>query len=951
MVESHELGIKGTLDIDDIIEGLKGLIDLIGEIPGEVSTNLNVGGLDELNAEAKETELTVQQIGEAAANSNVSLDGVNQSLSEAAESLGGFNADVWRDISTESGAASESIQGAGIATDGFNTELSGIDVNAFNAISTGAQDASSDLSAVGDSASSASIDFQSIVEAASNASGGLGLLNQTVSETSNETTNASNETSGLASALGLVEGAASALIGLAVAEWLSNAIQLAGAFSDSSLRMAVALGESGTEAANVQSEWSGAITEMTSETERGITSVKSFITNMALAGVESQNLVISSFYAVSGAAFEAGVSVDSLGATFAGVVQYPTRLAMALKTMKINSEDVFNATGMSVTELTAKFKELSPTARAEMLETIINFKYGQNAVEAYKISYEHLTDALGRAYTAISRIIGSFILPIAIPAIEVMTGALEWFADGLKSLDPTVQGIIGVLTLLVGGFTAVVLIVKPLWALILPLIESLLGLESGAGAAAVAAELFGVSLGPLGWSILAILAIIGAAITIWSLWSDEIIRFKDALMSGDWGSAITMIGDSFNYIGPMVWNALVGLGQYIWNFFAGLPAMLGNAESAYLDFGLKMVDWIINGLESAADALIIIMTKMLQDTGEGAVEGAAAAGESTGNAMVDGFGAWLETNWPKIKEILTRLFMELIPLLIEVLLLIMAIVGGTLFDMAVQAGTQFILGWVQWLAQLPVVTLALFVSFFTTMLWWALQVPIYAAMAGSQLLWGFISYVSQLPGIAWGYFLAFLNYLGQLPGIAYSYAASTGSSIVSAIGSYLSSLPGHMYSWGMNALSSFINGIIDSIPGLRSALDTVRSLFPNSPPKEGPLSKITYTTMYDWLSGIMGAGMDAVATFDLSKINTSLPDISGASFPGVVTTSDSSSKQEIEVTVKEEHTFRFEDVPENVDTEGMEAMFREYLKSREGKTVLDEIYGEIFFENKRSNGG
>ena len=119
----------------------------------------------------------------------------------------------------------------------------------------------------------------------------------------------------------------------------------------------------------------------------------------------------------------------------------------------------------------------------------------------------------------------------------------------------------------------------------------------------------------------------------------------------------------------------------------------------------------------------------------------------------------------------------------------------------------------------------------------------YGIQAASGLLNNFIAYISLLPGTAWSYFLTFLSYLASLPGSAAGYAASVGSTIVSTIANYLTSLPGQMYSWGMNALQRFVNGIIDTIPGLRSALNTVSSLFPHSPPKEGPLATIKNENM------------------------------------------------------------------------------------------------------------
>ena len=143
--------------------------------------------------------------------------------------------------------------------------------------------------------------------------------------------------------------------------------------------------------------------------------------------------------------------------------------------------------------------------------------------------------------------------------------------------------------------------------------------------------------------------------------------------------------------------------------------------------------------------------------------------------------------------------------------------------------------------------------------------------AGKGILDGFIQWLSQLPGRAWTLFMQFLGYLSQLPGMAYNRAARVGSSIVQAIRGYLTSLPGQMYNWGKQAIGRFTNAIIDSIPGLRGALDMVSSLFPKSPPKEGPLSEVTEDGMHSWMNSILDAGREVISEFSLDGMGLDLP--------------------------------------------------------------------------------
>lgn len=107
---------------------------------------------------------------------------------------------------------------------------------------------------------------------------------------------------------------------------------------------------------------------------------------------------------------------------------------------------------------------------------------------------------------------------------------------------------------------------------------------------------------------------------------------------------------------------------------------------------------------------------------------------------------------------------------------------------------------------------------------------------------------------------------------------------------WASDLPGNMYTWGQNAFNSFVNGIIDGIPGLKNALNLVKQLFPQSPPKEGPLADITEEGMSSWMGDIVNAGMNVISDFDLS--NLVLPSPNPSSY-----VTNSSNKSEVNLYV------------------------------------------------------
>lgn len=143
----------------------------------------------------------------------------------------------------------------------------------------------------------------------------------------------------------------------------------------------------------------------------------------------------------------------------------------------------------------------------------------------------------------------------------------------------------------------------------------------------------------------------------------------------------------------------------------------------------------------------------------------------------------------------------------------------------------------------------------------------------SGIMW-FLGLIPRLPLLIALYLAAAALQFILFAGHAATNAINAGSRIISAIQSTLASLPGHMYTWGMNALQQFINGIINTIPGLSSALSIISGLFPHSPPKNGPLATITAANMYSWMAGIAAAGMSGFSSFSLNGINTTYPSIS-----------------------------------------------------------------------------
>lgn len=514
-----------------------------------------------------------------------------------------------------------------------------------------------------------------------------------------------------------------------------EAVPAAGEFADSWSRLGEAVGMGGMAMEDVEASWGDAINTMKEETGRSAGIIREHIIQMGLAGITSKDLVIDSFRGISGAAFVTGQDIATIDNAFKRMVTTGVLARRQLVQLGITDNDVMKATGMTLDQVTEKFKTMDANGRVALLNQILLAKYGETANEAYKNSWQHVGDAMGAAWKGLEIAIGQFILPIAIPVMNALTAAVNGLAWALN----TVRGYFDSLNISLGT------VFKTLGALslLIPVI------------------------GPF---LAAMNLTLGYVIDNWNFLTESMGRFFALIQQGDWAGAIQILIAIFI-------DAFTEIGTFIFNFFVfTLPGLIGQASGTFLDIGVQMIQWIITGLLSISGWLADTLLNMFVGAG-------TQAGAAGGQGTINGFAQWLKDNSPKIAQIISDLLFKVLPELIKIAGLVVAIVLKSVFDS--------IAGW-----------------------------------AGG--------------------------------------------------------LPRSMYQWGKDAFDSFTDAIIDSIPGLRWALDQVKLLFPQSPPKTGPLSDITEAGMRNWMSSIMDAGMDAAASFNLNNINP-VPSIAGATSGGFST--------------------------------------------------------------------
>lgn len=694
-------------------------------------------------------------------------------------------------------SASSSLDGLEQSVDSASNSLDNVDSGGLDAVENAANGAGLDLQSVGEAASKAGYDISSINP-------------EPVKETSKSGKDAANGLEEAAISAGLLEGALAAVAALGIVEYLNSAADAAGNRADEWARLNVNIGGTSSTLEQTKSKYTSVIKSIQSETKRGFGSTLKMLDQFAVADITNTKVMQDLGSAVSGTTFklaDQGATVDSVTSAVTRMITTGKLSTRQLKSLGITTEDLTRVTGMSTDAASKYFETLDTNGRAAFISNILNANGAKEGNKAYADSWEHLNDALGRAYEHINRLIGELILPIVIPVIELFTGALEVLAGGIDAIPPALEPIAGIITLVVGGFLS-------LWG-ILTGVSSALSLAGisfaglGVGSSGVLAAMSGwlATLGPIGWAILAVVGAVTTAIVVWKLWSDEIIAFKDNIMSGNWGAAAGNIVDSFQYVGQAIYDSLVNAGQQIWTWFAGLPAWIGTNLTAFYELGKSFLEWIVKGLSSLTTTLSSVLTSMLETStsGGGARSAGEGAGKSVGGGLIDGLIAWIEDNAPLIMECIALVFQQILPLIATLLMQLGTIVALYLWNAAWTAGSNFVNGLILWFQQLPGRIWGFLMLVLTQLAYWVPFLIGYGIRAGVMFVTSIIAWFSQLPGRIWTTLMGALRYIASFASRAPSMARTTGQRILTGLVGAITGLPGKVWNILMqiyNKLSS-----------------------------------------------------------------------------------------------------------------------------------------------------
>lgn len=427
-------------------------------------------------------------------------------------------------------------------------------------LSTNAEDASNSTTDLGDTVNS--LDGSSI-----------GNLSDEMSNYRDNTDDANDSTNnlmdGLASA-GLAAGLSGTFMGIA---------NSAGAYGDSMMRATNAAQGAGISAdqlknsMNMLSEATGRSGSQLREsfilaTARGITNLDSFNQMMLGAGAQATQF---------------GVDIDTMANKFSNMAMRSNLSTKLLAGTGITMEELASVMGVSVDEVSDKWKTLDINTRASILGMAASMNEGKGANEDFKNSWAGLNAQLDMAKGKLLRVIGDAISPTLIPAIEVATHVLDGLARGFQALPTPIKAVIGGIATFAIGFTSVGLALNSVFKLVEFAVGPLKLLAQSERIAAAAQWLLNIAMSanPIMLVVIAIVALI--AILAYLYFNNEQVR-----------ESINNLGQSLLGLGQWIYTGLVGALETVKNALIGfIQYIIGFGVNLLVNIGLTITN-IIN---------------------------------------------------------------------------------------------------------------------------------------------------------------------------------------------------------------------------------------------------------------------------------------------------------------------------------------------------------------------
>ena len=482
-----------------------------------------------------------------------------------------------------------------ITTDADTSQIQDLKT-AIEELQTSSENANNSLSNIGadidpttiDEVSSSTDDLSTNAENASNSTTDLGdtvnsLDGSSIGNLSDEMSSyRDNADDANDSTISLMDGLASAGLAAGLSGTFMGVANSAGAYGDSMMRAtnaAQGAGISADQLKNSMDTLSEATGRSGSElreafilaTARGITNLDSFNQMMIGAGAQATQF---------------GVDIDTMANKFSNMAMRSNISTKLLSGTGITMEELASAMGVSVEEVSDKWKTLDINTRASILGIAASMNEGKGANEDFKNSWAGLNAQLDKAKGKLIRVIGDAILPTLIPAIKVATYVLDGLAKGFQALPTPLKAVIGGIATFAIGFTSVGLALNSVSKLVQFAVGPFKLLAQSERIAAAAQWLLNIAMSanPIMLVVIAIVALI--AILAYLYFNNEQVR------------------ESINNLG----QSLLGLGQWI---YTGLVGALETVKNALIGFVQYIIGFGVNLLVNIGLTITNIINRII----------------------------------------------------------------------------------------------------------------------------------------------------------------------------------------------------------------------------------------------------------------------------------------------------------------------------------------------------
>lgn len=436
-----------------------------------------------------------------------------------------------------------------------------------------------DLSTNAENASNSTTDLGDTVNSLDSSS--IGNLSDEMSSYRDNTEDANDSTTNL------MDGLASAGIAAGLSGTFMGVANSAGVYSDSMMRATNAAEGAGISADQLQNSMN-MLSEATGRsgselreafiiaTARGITNLDSFNQMMIGAGAQATQF---------------GVDIDTMANKFSNMAMRSNISTKLLAGTGITMEELASVMGVSVDEVSDKWKTLDINTRASILGMAASMNEGKGANEDFKNSWAGLNAQLDKAKGKLMRVIGDAILPTLIPAIKVATQVLDGLASGFQALPTPIKGVIGGIATFAIGFTSVGLALNSVLKLVKFAIGPFKLLAQTERITAAAQWLLNIAMSanPIMLVVIAIVALI--AVLTYLYFTNENVRNK----INNLGQSLMQFGQ-WIYTGVVgavetVKNALNNFIQYIIGFGANLLGNIGVTITNIINRIISFLAW------------------------------------------------------------------------------------------------------------------------------------------------------------------------------------------------------------------------------------------------------------------------------------------------------------------------------------------------------------------------